>query len=50
MRYGYKFVSPFGAVVLITSIHYYQRYMPLSIQVMIRNSDYPSSYLVFLYC
>ncbi|SUX60234.1 signal transduction protein [Citrobacter braakii] len=29
MRYGYKFISLIWMLVLITAIHYYQRYMPL---------------------
>ncbi|WP_348251437.1 MASE1 domain-containing protein, partial [Salmonella enterica] len=28
VRYGYKFISIIWAVVLITSVHYYQRYRP----------------------
>lgn len=48
MRYGYKFISIIWAVVLITSIHYYQRYMPWYSGYDTQLAITSSSYLVFL--
>ncbi|MBZ3672764.1 MASE1 domain-containing protein [Salmonella enterica subsp. enterica serovar Senftenberg] len=48
MRYGYKFISIIWAVVLITSIHYYQRYMPRYSGYDTQLAITSSSYLVFL--
>lgn len=47
MRYGYKFISIIWAVVLITSIHYYQRYMPWYSGYDTQLAITSSSYLVF---
>lgn len=48
MRYGYKFISIIWAVVLITSIHYYQRYIPWYAGYDTQLAITSSSYLVFL--
>lgn len=47
MRYGYKFISLIWAVVLITAIHYYQRYMPWYSGYDTQLAITSSSYLVF---
>ncbi|HED5890245.1 TPA: sensor domain-containing phosphodiesterase [Salmonella enterica] len=47
MRYGYKFISIVWAVVLITSIHYYQRYIPWYSGYDTQLAITSSSYLVF---
>ncbi|WP_410749809.1 EAL domain-containing protein [Citrobacter sp. U14242] len=47
MRYGYRFISMIWTVVLITAIHYYQRYMPWYSGYDIQLAITSSSYLVF---
>lgn len=47
MHYGYKFISIIWAFVLITSIHYYQRYMPWYSGYDTQLAITSSSYLVF---
>ncbi|EPJ3204981.1 sensor domain-containing phosphodiesterase [Salmonella enterica subsp. enterica serovar Derby] len=47
MRYGYRFISMIWTVVLITAIHYYQRYMPWYSGYDTQLAITSSSYLVF---
>ncbi|MEG1249320.1 MAG: sensor domain-containing phosphodiesterase [Citrobacter sp.] len=47
MRYGYRFISLIWAVVLITAIHYYQRYIPWYSGYDAQLTITSSSYLVF---
>ncbi|NDO79439.1 sensor domain-containing phosphodiesterase [Citrobacter sp. NCU1] len=47
MRYGYKFISPLWAILLIVSINYYHRYMPLYSGYDNQLAITSSSYLVF---
>lgn len=47
MRYGYRFISMIWTVVLITVIHYYQRYMPWYSGYDTQLAITSSSYLVF---
>ncbi|MBJ3589649.1 sensor domain-containing phosphodiesterase [Salmonella enterica subsp. enterica serovar Saintpaul] len=47
MRYGYRFISLIWAVILITAIHHYQRYMPWYSGYDTQLAITSSSYLVF---
>ncbi|MDA8480154.1 sensor domain-containing phosphodiesterase [Citrobacter sp. Awk 4] len=47
MRYGYKFISPLWAIILIVSINYYHRYMPSYSGYDTQLAITSSSYLVF---
>ncbi|MDN8599199.1 sensor domain-containing phosphodiesterase [Citrobacter enshiensis] len=47
MRYGYKFISPLWAIILVVSINYYHRYTPWYSGYDTQLAITSSSYLVF---